>query len=84
MFQNLLQIFNIIFDTQDIALCLKQNYNGSAILDIHIYRRICVTSQPGKNFCMSSRVSGRFHYTSCSFTFFLFQIIEKLSVKFLF
>ena len=26
MFQNLLQTFNIIFDIQDIALNLKQNY----------------------------------------------------------
>ena len=28
MFQNLLQIFNIIFDVQNNALCLKQNHNG--------------------------------------------------------
>ena len=33
-----------------IALCLKQNIMHSAILDIYIYRHICVTSQPGKSF----------------------------------
>ena len=44
MFQNLLKIFIIIFEIQDVALCLKQNPNDSAILDIYIYRRIRVTS----------------------------------------
>ena len=37
MFQNLFADFQYHFLKQDIALCLKQNYNGSATLDVHIY-----------------------------------------------
>ena len=35
MFQNLLQIFNIIFDIQDITLCLKQNYDNNVIMSFN-------------------------------------------------
>ena len=37
----------------------------SAILDIHFYHGICVTSQPGKRYIFC----GHFHNKSCSFTF---------------
>ena len=33
---------------KDIPVCFKQNHYVSAILDIHIHREICVTSQQGK------------------------------------
>ena len=37
MFQNLFADVQYHFLKQDIALCLKQNYNGSTTLDVHIY-----------------------------------------------
>ena len=47
-----LQILNIIFDIQDITLCLKLNYYAFRHLGYSylLSDTVCVTSQPGKTF----------------------------------
>ena len=84
MFKNLLQIFNIIFDVQDITLCLKQNHYAFRHLGYSYLHQICGRHNLVKAILCPEGVSGHFHNKSCSFTFFLFQIKETFGADFLF